>query len=337
MELTKRIRLIHLLLVAILVGAFASSAHAQAPAPAPAGETAKAPDMKEEAVARFNRGMELYDEKDYQAALTEFRKAYELSPTYKLLYKIGQVCYRLQDYACALKNFEQYLVEGTDLPPERRKEVMEEITLLRNQVGKIEVTVNVPGAAVSIDDSPIGMSPLDAPVSVSVGKRKISVTKEGRAPVSQIVEVAGGEVKKVKIDLLVLKGETRTLITESPSKWTVWSWVGVGAAVALAGGATVTGLMANKASDDLKDMKFVGSSPSTEVEDKQSSVKNLALTTDILATTAVVTFGMTLVLTYARPTPAPKEVPTQKEATPPTAFRMQPLLGLGSVGLRGEF
>lgn len=336
MELTKRIRLIHLLMVAILVGAFASSAHAQAPAAAPAAE-AKA-EMKDEAVARYNRGMELYDEKDFQAALTEFRKAYELSPTYKLLYKIGQVCYRLQDYACALKNFEQYLVEGTDLPADRRKEVMEEINLLRNQVGKIEVTVNVPGAAISIDDNPIGMSPLEAPVGVSVGKRKLSVTKEGRAPISQIVEVAGGEVKKVKIDLLVLKGETRTLITEAPSKWTVWSWVGVGAAVALAGGATVTGLMANKASDDLKDIKFVGSSPSQEATDKQSSVKNLALTTDILATTAVVTFGMTLVLTYARPTPQPKEMPaTPEKNAPPTAFRMQPLLGLGSVGLRGEF
>jgi len=44
------------------------------------------------------------------------------------------------------------------------------------------------------------------------------------------------------------------------------------------------------------------------------------------------------VLTYARATPEPKEVTAPKENTPPpTAFRMQPLLGLGSVGLRGEF
>lgn len=320
------------------MGAFASHAHAQGAPPAPAGDSAAAAkpgDMKEEAIQRYQRGMELYDEKDYQAALTEFRKAYELSPTYKLLYKIGQVCYRLQDYACALKNFEQYLVEGTDLPAERRKEVMEEVNLLRNQVGKLDIIVNVPGAAVTVDDVAIGNSPLEGPISVSVGKRKIAASKTGRAPTSMVVEVAGGETKKVNIDLLVLKGETRTVITEVPSKWTVWSWVGVGAAGALAAGATVTGLLANKASDDLKDIKFVGTEPSKEAEDKQSSVKNLALTTDILATAAVVTFGMTLVLTYARPTPVPTSTTTEKKEA--KAFSMQPQLGLGHIGLRGEF
>ncbi|MCU0690144.1 MAG: PEGA domain-containing protein [Polyangiaceae bacterium] len=281
--------------------------------------------------------MDLYEEQDYGAALTEFKKAYELSPSYKLLYKIGQVSYKLRDYPGAFRAFEKYLVEGGDrISQQRRAEVQEEINLLKEQIGKVEVTSNVLGAQVSIDDVPVGTTPLDEPILVSVGERRITVRAEGRQAVTQAVTVAGQEVRSLKFDLPALARETKAVHQrESASKMTTWSWVGVGAAGALGLGAAITGIMTTNASDDLSEMSYVGSTPSDEIKDQQAKVDNLALTTDILAGAAIVALGTTLFLTFSRPD-APREFDAEKQ---PAAKhpRIQPMVGLESVGLTGEF
>src|SRR5438105_150249 len=79
-----------LILAVVLLGS--GTALAQAPAPAPAPAAAANPD---EAAMRFKRGLELYEEQDFPNALIEFRRAYELQPSYKILYNLGQVCFQL--------------------------------------------------------------------------------------------------------------------------------------------------------------------------------------------------------------------------------------------------
>ena len=88
------------LLVALTV---AGSAYAQ-------GRTQK--QKIEEAMPHFQRGVELYDENDFQNALIEFRRAYEIAQDYHVLYNVAQTCYQLQNYACALDAFTRYLSEG---------------------------------------------------------------------------------------------------------------------------------------------------------------------------------------------------------------------------------
>jgi hypothetical protein len=318
-----------LVAMGIVLGAMASTGYADAQSGAAAPQ--------EEAMQRFKRAVELYEEQDYAAALIEFRRAYELAPSYKLLYQVGQVSYKLRDYAGALQAFEQYLLEGgSEITPERRAEVQEEINLLKAQTGRLEISSNVFGAQVTIDDVPVGTTPLDGPLLVSVGKRKITVSAEGRQTVTQAVTVAGQELRKLSFDLPELAGETRTVYQkETPSKMTTWSWVGIGAAGALGIGATITGIMATGASEDLSNMTYVGTTPTKEIDDQQSKVKNLALTTDILAGAAIVTLGTTLIWTFARPDPPPEfdSEPSPQAKRP----ALQPMIGFGSVGLTGEF
>lgn len=293
---------------------------------------AQSSDPKVEAMQRYERAMELHEEGNYQAALIELRKAYDLAPTYKLRYKIGQVCYRLQDYACALRSFEAYLSEGSrEIESERRTEVQEEINLLRNQVGRIDIAANTFDAVVTIDDVVVGTTPLEEPVLVSIGKRKVTVTKPGRLPVTRVVEVAGGELKRLAVELTepVVKTETVIQPGEKPSRWTTWSYVGVGAAGALAVGAAVLGVSATGAQEDLKEMRFAGTQPDQPIVDQQDKIDRLALWTDVLAGAAVVTLGTTLILTYARD--------TSKSEAPPPAASVQAQVGLGRVGLVGRF
>ena len=96
-------------IAAVLAIALATLAGSTALAQSPRGSEAQKLD---DAQRRFQRGVELYKEGDFGGALVEFKRAYELVPSYKILYNLGQVSYQRHDYASALRYFRQYLGEG---------------------------------------------------------------------------------------------------------------------------------------------------------------------------------------------------------------------------------
>ncbi|WP_394848082.1 PEGA domain-containing protein [Pendulispora brunnea] len=300
------------------------------------------PANADEAQMRFKRGLELYDEQDFQNALIEFRRAYELQPTYKILYNLGQVCFQLTEYACALRNFEKYLKEGgPNVASDRRAEVERDIAKLQTRIGRIEIVTNVPGVDITIDDTYIGKTPLDASVPVGAGRRKITATKEGRAPLTRIVEVAGTESTRVQLDMV--SNVTTVTAPETPSKWTTWSTVGVIAAGGLAAVGATTGILALKASSDLKDSRFAGNTPDSSTENQQSKVKTLSVVTDVFIGAAIATLGTTLILTLTRD-PKPEEAeekPEEKKAARALpkrpSLQMNVGVGPGSVMLGGRF
>ncbi|WP_394837569.1 PEGA domain-containing protein [Pendulispora rubella] len=299
------------------------------------------PANADEAQMRFKRGLELYDEQDFQNALIEFRRAYELQPTYKILYNLGQVCFQLTEYACALRNFEKYLKEGgPNVASDRRTEVERDIAKLQTRIGRIEIVTSVPGVDITIDDTYIGKTPLDASVPVGAGRRKITATKEGRAPLTRIVEVAGTESTRVTLDMV--SNVTTVTAPETPSKWTTWSTVGVIAAGGLAAVAATTGVLALKASSDLKDSRFAGNTPDSSTESQQSKVKTLSVVTDVFIGAAVATLGTTLIWTFTRD-PKPEEAEKKPEEKKKEEARgLQKLqvnvgIGPGSVTFGGRF
>src|SRR4051794_16402603 len=60
----------------------------------------------------FKRGLELYQDGDFRAALIELERAYALEPRYRLLYDLGQVAYALRNYVDAERYFTEYLEKG---------------------------------------------------------------------------------------------------------------------------------------------------------------------------------------------------------------------------------
>jgi hypothetical protein len=290
----------------------------------------------EEARVRFQRGLELYQEGNFEAALTEFRKAYELAPSYQVRYNIGQVCYQLQDYACALKSFQTYLAEGgQNISTERVQAVQHEVGKLTTRVASLEIVSNVPGVEVFIDDVSIGKTPFASSIVVSAGRRRIYAVKEGCLPVTRIVEVPGSDAMRVPLELREIVPESRAAAAPErvperrklPLGMTRLSWVGVGVAGAIAIGAGVTGVVTLEKSDQLKSTRFVGATPPSNVESDSSSVKTFAAATDILAASAVVTLGVTLALTFLR---SPAYAPEQ-----PPAVTLH--VGPGSASVAGSF
>ncbi len=160
---------------------------------------ARADNQSREAGRHFQRGVDLYADGDFRGALVEFKKAYTVWPRANVLYDIGQTEYQLLDYASALKTMERYLAE-TGPNAAHRSDVEATVEILRGRVGRVALDIegNYPGCEVSVDDQPQGTTPIDAPILVSVGSRKVAVSCAGRTA-SRRVEVAAGEVVRVEL------------------------------------------------------------------------------------------------------------------------------------------
>lgn len=154
-----------------------------------------------EARAHFDRGVSFYEETDYAAALVEFKRAYTLSPTWQVLFNIGQSYFQVRRYAEALVTLTHFLEEGQDRIPEPRRSTAEaERADLANRVGHARISSNVAGARVTIDDTDVGVTPLSEPTLVSVGVRMVRAVTPGNAPVEQEVSVPAGETVEVHLD-----------------------------------------------------------------------------------------------------------------------------------------
>ena len=153
----------------------------------------KATPASQEAAVRYQRGIALYKDGDYSAALAEFRAAYRALPSWEVLYNIGLCERRLYRYGDAVKNLESYLSQGgARVPKDRRDAVAKELSEIRALTAI--VTINVPGepADVSIDGEPMGSSPFKTPFLLGPGKKVFRASREGQMPAEKSEEIVSG-------------------------------------------------------------------------------------------------------------------------------------------------
>jgi hypothetical protein len=261
----------------------------------------KDPPGADEASERFRSGVQFYKDGDFTAAQVEFKRAYELSPNWRVLYNLGQTSRDLKDYAAALSAFEQYLREGgKDVPPPRKKDVTGWIAELKNKVGTITVTANVEGAELLLDDAKIGVAPLAAPVIVNVGRHKFSATRAGYRPVQRAIEVAGQQAASVALELAPLDDQqaaapgrpdaptstTTTIVVESKRSVAPWITLAVTGAAAVATG--VLGGLALGAHGDLKKELSTFPGDAGRIKAAQDKTRSLAIGADVAGAVTIV-------------------------------------------------
>jgi tetratricopeptide repeat protein/PEGA domain-containing protein len=259
-----------------------------------------------EAGKHFQRGVSLYTEADYRAALVEFRRAYEIAPNSAVLYNIGETYYQLQNYAAALSTLQRYLSESGATAGHRR-EVEQTIDTLQTRVGKVAIATNVPDCEITVDDELVGRTPLTEPLLVSIGRRKITAMREGRAPETRFVDVAAGDTVQLALSLGdgagrapagALSTSTATPPRGSDGKGLITAgWVTTGV---LGAGALTTGVLAFLASRQLSDLRNSYPTSQAELNSKGSRVSTLSTVADILGVAALVTGGLTLTLSLSR-------------------------------------
>lgn len=334
------------LLFVIGAGSLASPAWAQ-PAP-PAGEDASSA-ARTEARESNRKAIELSKSGDYAAALPLFQRAYDLSPSYIILYNIGRMSRFTGDHARSYRAFERYLAEGgADIEKARRAEVEKELASLKKQVGKITIAVNQEGAQLTIDGAPVTQG--GEPTVLKAGRHRVTAAKQGFPLVEKEVNVAAGST--VNVELILVEGAgpktTPPPVVKPPqggaeggSPLPTIAWTATGL---LTAGAIAVGVATLVISSDLEDDIYAGRSPhapeGSDIDSKASTVGTLAVVTDVLAGAAILAgaFSIYFTITDSSGTPAEKaETKTAARDLRPLVQRATLGLGPGGLVVSGSF
>jgi hypothetical protein len=340
----------HLLLVSL---AFASAPqHARAQEPASASQPARAQnaqgprgevgdDKVRRAQSHFQRGVQLYEEENYEGALAEFSRAHELVPNYRILYNLAQTQVERHDYVEAVRLFGEYLEQGgADIAPARRQATARERDGLLERIATVQVEINVGGAELWVDGRSRGVVPSSTSLRLNSGHTELRLQKSGYAPATRELTLAGGDslVVDMKLERTALPTPAPVSGVAEPARTggsNTALWVSA-AATTLFAGATVTfAILTANENRDLDRELDQFQPDSTKLDDTRSRVRTLAALTDGFGVATVLGFGSTLYFILSNSGKSESVRSNPAEAAPSTNVRV--LVGGSGLALRKDF
>jgi hypothetical protein len=169
---------------------------------------ATAQEPGDEAVERFDKGVELYKQGNFGGALVEFRAAYEAKPHHKVLFNIGMTLFKLNRYVEAEQELEAYLEEaGKDVEEETRTEVEEVLSDIVGYIGLLSVHCNVEGSSLHIDGKLVATLPVQEPIKLDVGEYYLEVSADGHRKYEEQITLPGGKLVARTVTLEPLPAE----------------------------------------------------------------------------------------------------------------------------------
>jgi hypothetical protein len=249
-------------------------------------------------------GLALFDAARYAPALERFESADALihAPTLGLmaarcLAKLGRLVEASERYVAVTRA--ELGPGASDAFKEAQADAESERAALLPRIPKLEITLAAAaGAAVTLDDKPLGAALIGVKLPVDPGSHTLEA-KQGGAVDRQRITLREGETKAITL---------RPLLAGPPSapgrpvRWTLgWVGVGVGAAGVIAG--AVTGGMASGAKGDLDAKGCSGGVCDPSLRDDVSRYNGLRTisTAGFVVGAVGLAAGLTLVLTAPRP------------------------------------
>ena len=160
-----------------------------------------ADDAAAEAARHFRRGIELFDQGAFAAAVVEFKRAHETKPHASVLYNLGQAYVALGKPVEAVEALQRYLSDPTTrLAPAKRKQIEEQLRVQRSRTGTIRIDLTPPDAVVTVDGELQGVGPLP-PLRLSVGLHNVAAAKPGFEPAERSLTVIGGDELSLALTL----------------------------------------------------------------------------------------------------------------------------------------
>jgi hypothetical protein len=202
----------HRFTAAVLVATFtASAAPAIAAPPKKPGKVAEPPKAKPKTIAErlnpearkhWDSAQVLAGDDNFEAALTEFQAAYDLSKEPRVLLNVAVSLRKLKRYADAIVAMQRELAEGgADLEPELAEKLKQQIDEAMPLTTTLSVELAEKDADVTIDGRPVGKSPIAGEIRVDVGERTIVIKKAGFVDLTKKVTVAAATPIKVAVEL----------------------------------------------------------------------------------------------------------------------------------------
>jgi hypothetical protein len=289
-----------------------------------AGPTNTAP-ISDEARAKFNVGVTLLTDPEgprYEEAYRQFKAAYAISPSSKILGNLGLCAMKLERDDEAIAAYEKYVADvGKDLPPADLKQITDDLATLKASVGHVTVESDPPGAQIFDARIPVrgervlndyGAVSQVTKLGLRQGTHQLTAHLAGYTDQTWDVEVVGGQdVPSHKF--VFTKDVTPSTTTQQPvvppvipptqvssRPVGVGVWVGLGVTGALTAATVVTSVMAMSNHDSYE------TAVTQRDVSKQNSLKDSGQTINVVADAclggAVAAAVVTGVLYFTRPT-----------------------------------
>jgi hypothetical protein len=159
----------------------------------------------------------LYENGDYQGALLKLRGSYDQSKDPRLLWNMAACEKNLRHYSEVMRLIDRYVAEGGPLVTAEDRAAAETlVAAVRGFVTDLVIEVDQPGAAVFVDESPIGTTPISGSVRVDMGMRTIRISKDGFVDFTLRRDLPGGQGSRVVVQLAPVRHEGRLRIVAGP-------------------------------------------------------------------------------------------------------------------------
>lgn len=118
-------------------------------------------------------------------------------------------------YAAYAEWLEKY---GAKAPAAKKNLAQARLKELEARTGTLALSITEPGAQVSIDEKPVGTSPLAAPLRLSAGPHRVRVVKDGFMPFDAAPNVVAGSPTALTVKLEAQSTKGRLVVREKTNK-----------------------------------------------------------------------------------------------------------------------
>lgn len=275
----------------------------------------------------FSAGVRLLQDPDgarYDDALPLFRKAYELTRSWKVLGNLGLCYMKLERYGEAIATYEQYLTEGKgDIEPDERTQVTADLRTMQAQ--KVTLRLRLTGASsaqlrderrrpsgnVLVNGYAVAES---TTLVIAPGEHAFTASVAGKQRAWSIKLEPGSDVAHTfAFDLTPdagapdRKARAHDLSAPSPPPSRVPAYVAGGVTVLLAGGTAVTGLMMLDKRSHFQAINGQPGRDRAELQEARDAASQLGLISSVLFGATLVGAGVTTWLFVSPPGGAPTE------------------------------
>lgn len=154
--------------------------------------------VTETARRRFAEGVRFFDEKRFEEARAAFLQAYALKRHPAVLLNLAQSELRSNHPLEAARHFSAFLRESPTASAPERSEAEKGLAAARTKLGRLQISVNMNGADVLVDNESVGQSPLPDLVDVGPGSHAIEA-RLGRRIATTSTTVAAGKTGTVTL------------------------------------------------------------------------------------------------------------------------------------------
>jgi hypothetical protein len=185
-----------------------ASAAAKPGAAEPAKPAGPPPSPAEVKKARelWYRGVDAFRNGRYEEARQAFSECYALMPKSDVLRNLSISEIQSGHYVAGARHLTT-LLSGSDLPANVREEATKRLAQAEAQIGKLNISVDVPGSTVNIDGAPVGRSPLEGSWYIEPGQHEVNVSKQGYPTETRQVYALAGVAMPINISLESLRRE----------------------------------------------------------------------------------------------------------------------------------